>query len=435
MATVVTYNGGLRRIEFSLTPNGPRKTVRLGRVSAKVADGWKSKIEAIVADKALQRAHDAEVAAWLAKLDESMLARMRAADLADGVGLSQTTLSAFLERYFGALTGKPSTRTFYGHTRRNLEEHFGKSKVVREIGAAEADGWRAWLIEHEKLSAATVARRVIAARTFWRKAVRWKLASENPFEDVKAGHQANDARKVFVPHSVIDKIMAEAPDAEWRAIIALSRYGGLRCPSEHYALRWRDIDWERGAIRVTVPKLAHIEHCAFRTVPLFPELRDVLLELFDATPEGAEYVISRHRLGAMNLRQQFTRIIAQAGAKPWPRLFHNLRASRESELMRDYDLATVCKWIGNSPAVAARHYATSIDLDADFRRAAGFAEQAQQNAQRKAQLQADSSESDAMTSTGVEREKGLKSRAKSNCDQPYAIQDNNVRWALQDSNL
>jgi integrase len=62
--------------------------------------------------------------------------------------------------------------------------------------------------------------------------------------------------------------------------------------AEHYALRWGDIEWERGAIRVTVPKLAHIEHCAFRTVPLFPELREPLLKLFDETPAGTEYVIA-----------------------------------------------------------------------------------------------------------------------------------------------
>ena len=67
------------------------------------------------------------------------------------------------------------------------------------------------------------------------------------------------------------------------------------------------------------------------------------------------------------------RIIKRAGHLPWPKLFHNLRASRESELMREFDLATVCKWIGNSPEVAARHYAVSCDLDGDFQRAAGKA--------------------------------------------------------------
>jgi hypothetical protein len=37
--------------------------------------------------------------------------------------------------------------------------------------------------------------------------------------------------------------------------------------------------------------------------------------------------------------------------------------------MREYDLATLCKWIGNSPAVAAKHYAMCVDLNADFQRA------------------------------------------------------------------
>ena len=37
---------------------------------------------------------------------------------------------------------------------------------------------------------------------------------------------------------------------------AASRYGGLRCPSEHLALRWGDIDRERNRIRVTSPKSA-----------------------------------------------------------------------------------------------------------------------------------------------------------------------------------
>lgn len=39
-------------------------------------------------------------------------------------------------------------------------------------------------------------------------------------------------------------------------------------------------------------------------------------------------------------------------------------ASRESELMRAYDLATIFCWIGNAPAVAAKHDAMSLGLDA-----------------------------------------------------------------------
>ena len=399
----------------------------------KVAESWKARIEAIVADKLADRAHDPEISRWLGELDEKMLSRLRAVGLAVGIGTAQETLGAFLEKYFSALTGKPSTKTFYGHTRRNLEERFGTARPLRSIAAADADEWRAWLQENQGLSQATIARRVIAARTIWRKAVRWKLVPDNPFTGIRGGHQCNDTRLVFVPSETIEKLISEAPDTEWKVIIALSRYGGLRCPSEHYALRWGDIEWEKGSIRVTCPKLAHYEKFAQRTIPLFPELRVHLLKLFSEAPEGTEYVISRHRLGCRNLRQQFERIIVRAGMTSWPRLFHNLRASRETELMREYDLTTVCRWIGNSPAIAAKHYAMSTDLNADFQRAAGLQDlkKAQQKAQQSAaecgrlrttrHRMSEEEMPDIIDSVGP-------SRSQSNADA-------RAKWAMQDSNL
>ena len=392
---------------------------------------FKARAETIIGDKLANRPHDAETAAWLGKLDDTTLAKLRAVGLADGVGIANTSLGAFLMRYFDTLTVKPSTRTFYSHTRRNLEIYFGKSRTLQGIKAADADGWRAWLVEHEGLAPATVARRVIAARTMWRKAVRWNLASENPFDDVKGGHQANESRKRFIPAEDIESVIAEAPDAEWRAIIVLARYGGLRTPSETFALRWGDIDWDRGTILVTCPKQAHHEAYATRIIPLFPELREPLLMLFADAEPGTEHVISRYRMGCANLRTHFLRIIKRAGLKPWPRLFHNLRASRESELMREYDLATVCRWIGNSPAVAARHYATSIDLDADFRRATGLAEtEAQQKAQQSASVDGGRRETgepiqshNTLENTGNVADSQL-------CASDSIMQD----WALLDSN-
>ncbi len=39
--------------------------------------------------------------------------------------------------------------------------------------------------------------------------------------------------------------------------------------------------------------------------------------------------------------------------------------------MAEYSLSTACRWLGNSPTVAARHYAMTIDQDADFQQAVG----------------------------------------------------------------
>ena len=359
-----------------------------------------------------------------------MLSRLRAAGLAEGVGISDTTLGALLERTFAAMTSKPQTLVFYGHTRRCLETYFGTARTLRSIKAEDADGWKAWLTKNQQLSPATVSRRVKAARMLFRQAARWKLISENPFEGVRAGSQSNESRKVFVPQAVIERAIAEAPDAEWRSIIALSRYGGLRTPSEPFALKWGDVDWDRGTIRVTCPKLAHFDGKGVRVIPLFPELRAHLLDLFGQAEPGTEYVISRHRLGSANLRTQFERILARAGITPWPRLFHNLRASRETELMREYDLATVCKWIGNSPEVAAKHYASSVDLNADFQRAAGLPHEAQQKAQQSAAEKA----VQPMTAVTDDDAEVLKNTKKVTSRQSVPHRDTSNLWAWRDSN-
>jgi hypothetical protein len=198
-----------------MAPNTPRKMIRLGRVNARTAETWKMKVEIIVSDMLANRPHDAETSTWLGGLDESWLSRLRAVGLADGVGLAQTTLGEFLDRFFATLTSKPGTRVFYQHTHDNLEEFFGKAKTVRGITSADADAWQAWLVEHEKLAPATVSRRTVAARTIWRKAVRWNFTDKNPFEGIRAGHQSNESRKFFVSREVIDRIL-ECTSTEWK---------------------------------------------------------------------------------------------------------------------------------------------------------------------------------------------------------------------------
>ena len=95
-------------------------------------------------------------------------------------------------------------------------------------------------------------------------------------------------------------------------------------------------------------------------IPLFGELRPYLEEAFGQAEEGAEYVIATRRKGG-NLRTQLGRIVKRAGLKPWPRIFHNLRASRQTELESEHPTHVVCKWIGNSPAVAQKHYLQVTD--------------------------------------------------------------------------
>ncbi len=108
----------------------------------------------------------------------------------------------------------------------------------------------------------------------------------------------------------------------------------------------------------------------YRVIPLFPMLRPYFEELWEITPEGTEYVFPeswRKRSQGpngwvhANFRTTFEKIIKRAGVEPWPKLWHNLRASFESDLATDFPLATVTKWLGNTPSIALRHHVDPTD--------------------------------------------------------------------------
>jgi integrase len=279
-------------------------------------------------------------------------------------GQAAVRLGPFLGAYICGRTDlKRGTLLDMGRSQSYLIEFFGEGKDMRTITPGDADAWLLWL--RERVARATAGRAVGRARQFFKAAVRRKLIPENPFTDVKALPQTNESRKVFIPRDVISRVLEVCPDVEWRLIVALSRFGGLRCPSEHFALVWADIDWERSRIRVPSPKTARHEGKDERWIPLFPELRPYLEEAFDQTPEGTEYVIHRHRLRGQNLRTQLLRILRRAGVAPWPRLFHNLRASRETELLSAFPVHVVCAWLGHGALVAQKHYAMVLDSHFD----------------------------------------------------------------------
>ncbi|MCC6240580.1 MAG: phage integrase SAM-like domain-containing protein [Phycisphaerales bacterium] len=372
MASLSTGSNGKKRIMF-YDKAGTRRTIYLGAISRKDGDSILTKIEAINNARIGGYEVDRDTAHWLGHVVSDVLYnRLMAVGLV-GPRKKQacTTLEGWLDQYIASLTNKkPNTIKNYKQVRRYLLSYFDASTVLGKITRADADKWHEYMIKH-RLADSTIARVVKAVRTIFKKAMRWELIEHNPFEGIKAGGQSNKDRLAFITREVIDCVIEACPDAQWRLLVALSRYGGLRCPSEHLSLKWSDILWDQDRIRVPSPKTEHLPGGECRIIPLFPELRQPLMEVFDEAEEGAQYVITRYQQANCNLRTQFLRIIHKAGVTPWPRLFHNLRASRETELANDYPIQTVCQWIGNSADVARNHYLQVTDEH--FARAAGKA--------------------------------------------------------------
>jgi len=283
-------------------------------------------------------------------------------------------LEAFTKAYIDGLTIKPRTRDNLHQCRRWLVQFFGADKPLREITQGDADDWRQWLAtqgrQSAKLGKNTIRRHCGRARQLFTAAKKRKLVAENPFAEMKdTTVKANRERDYFVTRAEADKVLTACPNTQWKLLFALSRYGGLRSPSEPLALKWSDIDWAAGRFTVHSPKTEHHEGKATRVVPIFPELRPYLEAAKAAAKRGAEYVITignirRDRYA--NQRSRMKRIIERAGLKPWPKLFHNLRASRETELAADHPMHVVCEWIGNTPKVAKEHYLRVTDVDFEY---------------------------------------------------------------------
>lgn len=381
MASLCRDKNGGKRILF-MDGDGDRRTLRLGTLSVKAAESVRLRVEALIAARFAGTPIDAETARWLADLPDVMHARIVRAGLADArEKMARVTLGGLLEAFMASRDVKPSTLVRMNQVRTALLGHFGESRPVASITEPNAEAWRAAL-RSDGYAVATVSRTVVYARQVFRWAVRRGMAAGNPFAEVKAGAQANPARLAFIDRATIARVLDACPDAEWRLLVALSRFGGLRVPSEAFALRWEHVDWSGSRLLVPSPKTEHHDGKGERVVPLFPELLVHVQAAFDAAPEGAVYLLDRLRR-TTNPATHFRRIIRRAGVTPWPKAWHNLRASRQTELAADFPLHTVCAWIGNSRAVAAGHYLQVTD--ADWQRATGGAECGALGAQNAAQ--------------------------------------------------
>lgn len=243
----------------------------------------------------------------------------------------------------------------------SIDEAFlALGRTLASIKAGDAEDFRQHLLGQGKAEN-TVRRSIGRARQFFNDAKKRDLIRANPFEGMAAAVRPNAERFHFVSREDADKVLDACPDAQWRLIFALARFGGLRCPSEVLALTWNDVNWERNRIRIPSPKTEHHEGGASRTIPLFPELKPHLLAAFEEAQEGEQFVITSYRQANANLRTQLHRIIRRAGLEPWPKTFQNLRSTRETELAEKYAMHVVCKWIGNSEPVAAAHYLQLTD--------------------------------------------------------------------------
>ncbi len=390
MASVSNDPNGRKRIQF-VNPDGDRKTIRLGKISKADANTIKYRVEGLL-NARIMGAMDRDLAFWVADVNPTLREKLERVELLDPIDAPEpepsVSLDAFLTDFIlrNAPGKKPATKIVWEQVMRLLREYMPTDIALDAVTTGHAKQFAKQLKERG-LASTTIHKRIGFARQFFEDAVDWELIDRNPFAKVKT--QGTSAKaNVEVSREVIAMVLKQC-DTTWGTIVALSRFAGLRTPSETLSLKWGDIDWELDRMRVPECKVEHHEGRGVREVPIFPELRPHLEAAFDAASKGGgypspdSYVVDKqaYRDAAMrpggwanaNLRTQFLKILKRAKVEPWKRLFHSMRASRQTELEREFPTHVVCAWLGNSVAVAKKSYL--LVTQEDFSKAAQNAAQ------------------------------------------------------------
>jgi integrase len=371
MASISTDRHGNKRLKF-YDHAGKQGGIRLGKVDQRTAERLCRDVEELLVARQMGQPVHASTAERLGRLSGHIRDRFVRAGLLEPLEQQRrdVALQAFLEAYIDGRTDvKASTKNNnYRHAKLVLVEYFGADRRLASITPGDAEDFRIWLQTQRKakhkptLATNTVRRLCGRAKQFFGHALKKRLIDENPFAGMKGLQvRGTDERRRHIPHEWIERVLEACPHEDWRVLVVLCRYGGLR-PSEACNLRWEHIDWQRHRIRVPCQKTERHAGRAWREIPIFPEITPHLEASWDVAKDGAEMVIARYRSNR-NLRTPFEDIVTRAGLEVWKKPFQNLRSTRQTELNRQYPEHVVCGWLGNTQRVAREHYLAATEED------------------------------------------------------------------------
>lgn len=347
-----------------------RTAIGLGSFGQNEAEIAKLHVELLIDAHRRNRPADKRTTRWLQSLPVEIYDRLAKCGLVEPRAIREQpkTVLAFMRSYIKSRTDwkKPCN---YLQAVDHLEAFIGRDVPLGNITVADADRWHRWMIHTKGLSANTAGQNIKRCRQIMKSALDDSLIDNNPFTTIKVDTRSDQSKNRFIDLQATMAVLEACPDQEWRAIVALARFGGVRVPSEILPLRWSDINWERNRVLIHSPKTAR-HRKGQRIIPLWPELETELDALFSIMAPGTDcaadsYVIQSYRYSSGNFRTQLHRIACNAGVEKWPKPFIALRASRRTELERSGRFANhvLNAWFGHSRDIAEKHYLGVTEAD------------------------------------------------------------------------
>ncbi len=166
------------------------------------------------------------------------------------------TVAEFMARWLEAVRHQVSWNTYRGYeqrTRTHIVPDLGHLRLLelRPLHVEEAQ--RRWLASGNRRTGGPLDPRTVlhlhrVLHLALERAVKWRLLPLNPMEGVEPPSVPRKEQG-FLTAAEAERLVAALAGDEYELPILVGLYCGLR-PAEYLALRWRDLDLERGELRV-----------------------------------------------------------------------------------------------------------------------------------------------------------------------------------------
>lgn len=340
------------RLQVSVA--GKRQSVWLGNVRKAEATTTKLHVEAIMQSQRLDTPLPSETQRWLKDLPRDLRKR-----LAPILGTERTVDEA-VDMYVAhcEATLKPTTADTTAATLSQFAADHG-SRSIRSISGEQIDTW----LFRRNVAPSTVGKHVKIIRAWLAWCTREHILDAVP--DIATKAKIGVGEKKFIQFELYQQLIDHfADDAEMQCALALSRWCGLRIASELCPLRRSNFDLANDRVIIEDTKRTYRQSRdppRTRKLPLFTGLRPYLTPMLNRPGGPQDYLLPTiggqdpKQIGSM-LRQRVYRAIDRLGMEPWPRVFHSVRATRQTQLKELFGEKVACDWIGNSKDVFRRHY-------------------------------------------------------------------------------
>ena len=355
MASLSRITKGWRtgwRLRISV--DGTRHSVWLGDVRKSEAEAIKAHVNALEQSHKLGTPIPAETQRWISKMPSDLRQRLNIVlDISKTVTQLVAIYTAHVQK-----THKETTARSVSNTLTPFADQFG-SELIRTLTSDQIDQWLRTL----NVSESTLGAHVKILRTW----MRWCTAGHYLDATIAISTPATIGvgEKEMIDWREFQRVIEHyGGDAEMQAILALSRWSGLRIASEVVTLRRSSIDLENFRINIDDSKRSHRQSRGppkVRSLPLSKSLWPYLKVLLDQPGKPHDYLLptlggqNAQRVGS-RLRSRVYRALDKLGIAPWPRVFHSPRATRQTEMKAAYGEKAACNWIGNTPDVSRRNY-------------------------------------------------------------------------------